>query len=115
MCRLRGARSGGRDVDDTSPAFLFHRREAGADHAERAAQVDIDDIFPIVITVAIHQLMHRNAGTVNENVRRAKVVIHPLHEPVDGCVRGDVQRIHEARLADQLFRLGGRIFVAALP
>ena len=69
MIRGGGMRRGRADIDDPAPAALDHFWQAGANHAERPGQVDVDDVEPFPFVVTANILVRADAGRIDQDIR----------------------------------------------
>ncbi len=91
---------GARDVDDPPAAPLLHVRHRGADHVERAGQVDADHLVPLAVADLLDRRALPDARVVDQDVEPAepvdRLVDHHLGLFVDGDVRGQRERLAAA-------------------
>mmetsp|Transcript_86415 Transcript_86415/g.209501 ORF Transcript_86415/g.209501 Transcript_86415/m.209501 type:complete len:324 (-) Transcript_86415:150-1121(-) len=85
-----GAHHGG-DGDDPAPTLLRHALEHGLRHAVDGVQVGVDDGRPVLLLHAEHQRVARDASVVDQDVHRAVLRRHGLHEGVDVLLADDIQ------------------------
>ncbi len=81
----------GRDVDDRAAARGFHRLDRGLDAVERAVQVDVDDLVPLVQIELAQQTQRHDAGVVDQHVELAEVVDRGGHRGFPLVGLGDVE------------------------
>src|SRR5690606_26595982 len=64
------------DVDDTTPARLGHAAQYGLGQTVNTVQVGVDDIQPLVVFHAHHQVIAGDAGIIDENQRLTEVLLY---------------------------------------
>ena len=71
--------------------LLDHLRQAGANHAKRAGQIDIDDVQPGLLIVATNEFMRSDSGGIHQDIGMAIGPRQSVHEGIDAVDIGDVE------------------------
>ena len=74
----------GGDVDDPSPALLFHLRHRGGDAVERGRQIDRQDCVPLGGREFLHRRGELDAGIVDEDVEPSELFDRRLDQSAHG-------------------------------
>src|SRR6202163_1576566 len=64
------------DVDDAPGTALDHVLDHALDHAERAEQVDVEHVAPVVVRHLAHRLVDGDAGVVDQEVDAPEALEH---------------------------------------
>ena len=102
MVGHRGRGRGGTDIDDAPPAALDHGRQAGANHAKRARQVDVDDVQPGLLIVTADKLVCGHTRRIDQNVGGPVLGLERGSKAFDALYLRDIQNLMEKPVGDTL-------------
>src|SRR5690606_20545515 len=74
----------GADVDDLAVLLRAEQRGDRADHVERAGQVRLDDVAPLLVRHAPQRAVPADPGVVDQDVQRAEALPGAAHEALHG-------------------------------
>src|SRR5690606_178861 len=75
----------GADVDDLAVLLRAEQRRDRADHVDRAGQVRLDDLAPLLIRHAPQRAVPADPGVVDQDVQRAEALPGAAHEAFHGA------------------------------
>ncbi|MNC08267.1 hypothetical protein D3C75_558480 [compost metagenome] len=79
------------NTDNSAPTSFGHAAQNALGQAEQTVQIGIDNVVPLVVFHAHHQVIAGDTGIIDQNRRRTELLLNARQNTCHGLVAGDIE------------------------